>query len=325
MSFRGLDTVLEKLKVTKRDAVSFIASLLLAFGIWLLYNLNLSYSATLSTDVYAVTNLSGHFPKSSEPVTVEARCRATGYEMIHSRRSNRRKQVILHLDPEVFVPETDGSFSLPATVLSAHVGEMFGNGARLEAFTATNYYFKFPVENNKTVPVVPVTSLSFKSQYMQKGSLKLEPDSVMVYGEPSFLENIDRVYTSRLSLSGLNSSRSGSLKLEKPRGVRLSDPEVRFHLDVVRYVEVKRSIGIHFRNVPLGKELNVYPSLAEVSLRCAFPFTVDRSDELQLYVDYKDFLASSDGKCVVRTGALPQGVISAVVKPEVVDCVEETR
>ena len=44
-----------------------------------------------------------------------------------------------------------------------------------------------------------------------------------------------------------------------------------------------------------------------------------------IYVDYKDFVSSSDGKCAVRTGALPQGIISVKLMPEVVECVEETR
>ena len=325
MSSRGLDSVLEKLKISRKDVTAFTASLLLAFGIWLLYNLNLSYSATLSADVYAFTNLPGRFQKSSEPVLVEARCRATGYEMLHSRRSKKSRAVVLQLDPELFVPEGDGAYSLSSTVLSARVGELFGNGARLESFTSPTYVFKFAPEANKTVPVVSVTSLSFKPQYMQKGAIRLDPDSVMVYGDPSFLENVDRIYTSRLSLSGLSSPKSGYLKLEKPRSVRLSTDETRYELDVIRYVEVKRSAAIQLRNVPAGKELNSYPSTVELSLRCAFPYTVDRTDELQIYVDYKDFVSSSDGKCAVRTGALPQGIISVKLMPEVVECVEETR
>lgn len=325
MAERKLDSTLDTLKISKRDITNFAASLLLALGIWLLYNLSLSYSATLSTDVYAVTNLPGYYTKSAEAVTVEARCRASGYDMLRSKRKKRHKVITINLDPELFSPLGEGQFSLPSTVLSAHIGELFGNEARLESFTSPSYTFKFLEENCRTVPVVPVSSVSFKSQHMQKGLIKLEPDSVTVYGEPSFLENVDRIYTSRLSLSSLSSTKRGVLKLEKPRSVRLSVPEVRYTLEVVRFVELRRSIPVTVRNAPPGKELNVYPAASDVLFRCVFPYTVDRTGQLQLYVDYNDFMRSTDGKCVVRMGELPPGVVTAGFKPEVVECVEGTR
>ena len=89
MSGRWLDPLVEKLGVNRRDLTVFLLSLLLAFGVWLLYNMNQSYSATLQARVLLKSNLPGYFPQSSEPGIVEARCRATGYDVIRCRRRMR--------------------------------------------------------------------------------------------------------------------------------------------------------------------------------------------------------------------------------------------
>jgi len=325
MPGQWLDSLVETLRINKRDVAVFLLSLLLAFGIWLLFNMNQSYSATLQSRIYVKSNLPGYFPTSSDPVTVEARCRASGYDMVRSRRRLRGKPVTIQVEPDLLTPDGNGAFTLSSNALSGHVGEMFGNEVRLESFIAPAYSFKFPQENHKTVPVIPVSYLTFRSQYMQKDRLRLEPDSVIVYGEPAYLDNVERIYTQKISLSNIHSPKSGTVRLEAPRGVRISDTEAHYSIDVTRYVELKKTVPVSARNVPSGRELSVYPSSAEVLFRCAFPLASDRTSEMQFYIDYEDFQHSLSGKCVARTDALPPGVLNWSMQPEVFDCVEEGR
>ena len=108
MAVQWLDTLVDRLKVNRRDVTAFLLSLLLAFGVWMLYNMNQSYSATLQARVYLKSNLPGYFPQTSEPVTVEARCRATGYDMLRSRRRMRGRPVTIAVDPELLTQDGDG-------------------------------------------------------------------------------------------------------------------------------------------------------------------------------------------------------------------------
>ena len=325
MSGRWLDPLVEKLSVNRRDLTVFLLSLLLAFGVWLLYNMNQSYSATLQARVYLKSNLPGYFPQSSDPVIVEARCRATGYDVLRCRRRLRGRPVIIPVEPELLTQNEGGEFLLSSNALGAHIGELFGSEVRLESFISPAYAFRFPQENHKTVPVVPVSYLSFRPQYMQKDRLRLEPDSVIVYGAEAYLDNVERVYTRRISLSGLSSTQTGRIALETPRNVRLSDSEVGYVLEVTRYVELRRTVSLTARNVPSGKKVSIYPSTAEVLLRCVFPMAADRSGEMQFYIDYADFAGSLSGKCVARCDALPQGIINWSMQPEVFECVEEGK
>ena len=56
--------------------------------------------------------------------------------------------------------------------------------------------------------------------------------------------------------------------------------------------------------------------------RCVFPLLSDPRGMVDFHVDYGEFARSITGRCVVHHGALPKGVISCTVTPDVVECVE---
>jgi hypothetical protein len=78
-------------------------------------------------------------------------------------------------------------------------------------------------------------------------------------------------------------------------------------------------------NVPAGKALMIFPSVATIRMRCEFPLLDDTEGKQTLYVDYNDFKASVGGNCPVRVRNLPKGVLSYEVEPVSVRCVEEAR
>ena len=102
---------------------------------------------------------------------------------------------------------------------------------------------------------------------------------------------------------------------------RLAD-EVSYALDVTRYVEVHREVKVGTRNVPAGRELTVYPSVADVVFRCVFPLASDPTESISFYVDYNDFVHSINGRCVPRDSGLPASVIDYALDPGVLECIE---
>jgi hypothetical protein len=112
------------------------------------------------------------------------------------------------------------------------------------------------------------------------------------------------------------------LKINQIKNVRISHSEVDYSMVVVRYVEIGATLPIEVRNAPSGRRLQVFPSSADVVFRCAFPLTVNPVSTVRLWVDYNDFTSSRNGRCVIRWGRLPRGVIDVVPDPEVVDCID---
>ena len=80
--------IFRKLHIRGRDAKIFVISLLLAFGIWLLHNLSLNYSALVCVPVKAVCNIEGHSMTSSNHDFVQVRCNARGFNLIRLRNAD---------------------------------------------------------------------------------------------------------------------------------------------------------------------------------------------------------------------------------------------
>lgn len=305
-----------------RDVTVFVVSLLLAFSIWLIHNLSLSYSMTLRSVVTACSNIPGRYQTSLSPVTIEARCRTTGFNLIRSHREERKPPKQVWIDPQLFNHVADDQFTVSANELSGYVTEIFGQDVRLESFVSPSVTFRFAAENNRKVPVHVVRSITYRPQYTSVGDIRISPDSVMIYGDGKYIDHFDRILTKPLTLSGVSNSRTGTISLEEPKGIRLSETEVAYDLEVSRYVEIRSRVKVGVRGVPAGRTVDVYPSVADVVMKCSFPVTGDPAGQLRLFVDYREFQNSRSGKCLARTSSLPSGVISVEVEPEVFECVE---
>lgn len=320
-----LHKLLGRLHLDGRDISVFLMSLLLAFSIWLIHNLSLNYSDTMSVPVVARCNLEGHSNVSSNSSMIAARCRTSGFSLLRIHHQAKRKALTITFDSKDLHHKEGELFYITAAELSNYVTEIFGDGVRLESFLSETVQFRFPFENNKKVPVQAVQVLSFEPQYMAMGQIRLQPDSVTVYGEPFHLEHVDRVFTRTIDLQNLKSSAHGVVRIEPMSGVRMSETEVNYSLDVTRYVEIRSEVAVGVRNLPAGKKLSVYPSTAVVVFKCAFPLSQDPTEDVQFYIDYADFRSSIGGKCIAHASRVPDGVIECSVTPEVFDCVEEGR
>lgn len=313
------------LNISGRDAKVMIVSLLLAYGIWLIHNLTLNYTEVVKIPLAARCDIEGHSSVSSNSSLVLARCRTSGFRLVQLEHSERRSPVTVAFSAQDMHPKSGEMFYVTGDDLNKYSNQIFGSGTKLEAIVSDTLMFRFPMENHKKVPVQAVYSLDFQPQYTKVGELRLVPDSVTVYGEPYHIDGIDKVFTEPLNLSELNASVHGSVRLEKIKGVRISDEEAIYSLDVSRYVEITASVPVYVRNVPRGRSLVVYPSMAQVTFRCAFPVTADPTSSARVYVDYDDFARSLEGQCLPYMDQIPSGVLDYEIRPQVFDCVESGK
>ena len=253
-----------------------------------------------------------------------ARCRATGYKVIRAAlKSNKTVNVtfrtsdMVHLEGDMFYITSDN--------LVEYANAIYGAEVKVEYFLTDTLFFRFPYENYRKVPVIPIYSLDYREQYMAEGDLKVEPDSVLVYGEPFRLETVEAVYTKPVRYYDIDKDIQGVVGLEKVRGLRLSENEVRYSLGVKRFVEVSSMLPVKAVNVPSDKVMNVYPSVVKVTLRCQFPLMDDPFSGVSIEADYEDYQKSLGGKCTLKPAGLSRGIIEADMDPVAVSCVIEDR
>ena len=308
-----------------RDWAVLLIALLLAFSIWLIHNMALKYNDNLSASVVAVSNIDGHASKAINECQVTARCRATGYKHLMYSLNNRARSVEVNFTASALKHKSGDEYYILSSDLVEYSGQIFSSGITVEYFNADTLFYRFPFENHKTIPVEAVFSLAYRMQYMSDGRVEISPDSVIVYGEPSRLESISSINTEPIRHSDLHSDVSGTVKLEQIQGVRLSDSQISYSIDVVRFTELQTVTPIGVINVPDGKTLSVYPSVARVSVKYEFPPVSGFTEEVSLVVDYNEYQESLSGKCRVRMAAPKEGVISYEINPPYVECIVEER
>lgn len=303
--------------------VQFLLCVLFSASIWLVLNLSQDYVAIVSVPVTARSNIEGRGALSQSEATVTAQVSASGYRhVVMGRRHKRTGQV--NFAASDFRHVGGDRYAISNTALYRYASQLFGEGVTVESFISEDPVFSFPEETYKKVPVRAVLDVDYAPQYMALKPIQVQPDSVLVYGEPSRLENVSVVATKPLDLHDVRSSVHGKLRLETPSGVRLSHEECVYSLDVTRFVELRSEVRLETRNVPSWVDLAVLPSTATVVFRCIFPTATDPSARAKFYIDYKDFTGSLSGRCMAHCEGLPTNVIDYTITPEVFDCLVKT-
>lgn len=305
-------------KLGRGDTIALLMSLLLALSIWFIHNLSLKYSALVSVNVTAKSDLDGRAAESSSPVEIAARCRCPGFNILRFRLNRHRvKQV--SIKPEDFNFWEGDTYFVTDKDLMNYSAELFGEGSSVEYFLNDTLFFRFAPVSCKKVPVLLNGSFRTAEQYTIEGGVRLSPDSVLVYGEPAALSSIDGILTSRVNESGLDHDISGVLKLSRQRGLRLSDDAVRYTVPVTRFVSVSSTANIQVDNLPPGKNITLLPPIVEVRLDCSFPYGKDPLQDAVFYVDYNDFETSLTGKCPVKLRGECSSVLSYEAFPSFVE------
>lgn len=299
----------------------FLLCLLLSLGIWLAHNLSLTYTDLVSVGVVAESNLEGRAQRSSAEVEVTARVRASGFNLIWMAG---RRNVTVFFQAEDLEHREGDVYAISAADLFKYASYIFGDATVVESFNARELLFRFKPEYSRKVPVRAVRSLSFRPQYILRGDIALEPDSVLIFGEQWRVDDIDAVYTRNISHSDLRKSVHGTVKLEKPTGVRLSTEEISYSIELTRFVELQGEVPVQMRGVPVGVKVLLRPAVVQLQLKCIFPLSSNPVDQAVVYADYDEFLSSRSGSCILHCDQLPQSVIDARILPEVCECIEIT-
>lgn len=312
-----------KIKTNKGNLVIFLLALLLASTIWLIHNLTLKYTHVLSVQLILDSNLEGRMSTSVTSTEVTAVCRATGFQLISFGLSNGKRGVNLRVLPDDLVFQESDLYYITSEQLKNYSKDIFGAGVFVDHFLTDKYYFRFNKQNSKKLPIVPVYRLSFKPQYMSEEGLKIQPDSVNVYGEESYLEKLEEIITELIPLDELHTSKSGRAKLEKQKGLRYSVDNIKWSIEVNRFVELEKIVNINVKNLPAGKSIQVYPSSIKAKIRYLFPIISSAKEADIFYVDYNDFSESISGKCIIKAEELPDGILGYELSQDIVDCMQK--
>ncbi len=304
-----------------KRSVHIVLALVASLIIWVISNLSEVATDTVSVQVVAHSNILGHSNVSGESVTIAAVVSGSGFSLIRMAL-NRNKPVDVTFDSSDLVNREGDFYTVSDNTLFKYASQIMGPSVSVKSFLSYSVTFRFMKESYKKVPIVPVSFISCRPQYMPYSEMKISQDSVVVYGDPVRLESVERIMTERIVQREVRRSIHGVANLECPAGMRLSQNQITYSQEITRFVEYSSTATVSVRNLPVEKSLSIFPQTVHVTYRFVFPISGTPAQNVSFYVDYNEFVNSLTGKCMVHAENLPDVAIDWQCTPQMCDCVE---
>lgn len=312
----------------KRSRLVLLLCIFTAFVLWLLYTLSNEYSSYFRFPLEVETNLEGRTNLSMAENTLFLNGKARGFYIIRSSLRKRPAPVRLFVDQSLLreYPGVEDEFYVLSDDVHNLVNEALGTDLLLENIFSDTIRLNYTRVLFKKVPVVFISDISYRPQYMSFNPPRIIPDSVLVYASESLLPLIDHVKTRKINLMDLDQTVDGLARLEVPQGTRLSHKEISYELTVERYVELMLQVSVETRNVPFRKELLLLPDVVTLQFRCPFQNASSINEQsFSLIVDYNRFMESGSGKTIPQIEASPSVISHLTVTPDFIDGIIQNK
>lgn len=143
----------------------------------------------------------------------------------------------------------------------------------------------------KKVAIDPDINVTLRDGYTKVGDTGLEPDSILIRGPRSLVNNIENVRTELYSKERVSGKLRGKIRLTSPESelISYSSDETTFFVDIQRIHEiVMTDIPVEVINVPRGTRAVVVPPKLSLKLRGGVDVLMNlKKEDIQATIDYQ--------------------------------------
>lgn len=173
---------------------------------------------------------------------------------------------------------------------------------------------------SKKVPVIPRFSYSVEKQHFIYNSIKVEPDSVWVYGSKSKVMGIKQLETDSADYPDLTTDLEEFLKIKNPAsmGTHLSQNFVKLQIPVEKFTEMELNVPVKFTDNYTKTHIKIFPENVKLTLMVALKDYKNISPEMfRIIADTTGFLKSN--YLTLHVESAPAYVKVSRITPETVE------
>jgi len=268
-----------------RQIVIILVAILLAFLLWLVVNLNRTYTVDIKVPLNLGQVSANRALAEELPDYITASISGEGWNLLTVYRN----------PPHVFI-EVSGE----EVNLFEQVRRQLQTSSALSVQKVDPLYLRLHLEKkaSKKVPVIARVETKFASQYNFLTPPDIQPDSITVSGAASIVSDIHFWLTDSLKIKNIDESFSTEVPL-KDAGplITLSAQKVDFIAQVAQFTEGKVTVPVELRNA--GAARNVIFSPQEVEITYLAPIekfpSLKEKNIFSAYVTYQKLLQDTTG------------------------------
>ena len=289
---------------------TYVFFFFLSFAFWFFHMLSRVHETTFSiplTYVNYPVDLMGVIEPSD---AVYVRVKASGVNIISFHLFNY-KSLVLNYDVSNSQPIPNGrNLFWIMNSKRKDLSDILGSSIEIMNVTPERVVVPFVNKIKKEVPVVLDSEINFKQQFWLANEIRLNPSSVILYGNQELLDSINSVKTNFLKLDGIDKDLFYEMPLILPNGLGCNVDFVLVELNVEPFIEEVITEDVEVRNLPNLYNIKLFPRNVSVSLRLPKDkYQLLETDFLQLYID----ASNVEGK---RTIPVQYDNLPATVKVE---------
>lgn len=316
------DKVKEGLRTVKgRNALTFLIFLAISAVFWVLMALN----DEVQHDYRLKLKLAG-FPDN---MTIISGANPTVSVSVKDKGSALMKftwntQPELTVNYDEFSKAGDHNLLMTQTQLNSAVRNIFGSSATIIAVRPDSLSLHYTTNPGVPVKVRIDADVRPAPSAVAFGRVTLSTDTVMLYSNSKERSRIKTLTTQPIILTGLTDTAHVSAALIVPPGMRAVPSQIKVTIPIEPLVTKTRKVEIAQRNVPAGKRLVTFPSMAEVDY--LLPKSLYNSDAspVKAVVDFSAYRPGGK-KLPVTVLPLPNYYRFVSVRPSEVEFVIEEK
>lgn len=267
----------------KHDLRVVLLCLLVAALIWFLNAMNKQYATDLSYPVRFSYDANRVIPLSDLPKKITFNASGSGWDLF-------KRLLNFSVTPVEIVP---GGLPEKKYLLAKELQEVFSGqvkGVRINYMVADTIHLDFDPLVVRTLPLKINTSrLPVAEEYVLKGAVGIEPDSVVVSGAARVVASLDSIVLLSVNKTNIKQQFEQRLKIpiERTHLITTNIREARVQFDVEETRRISMELPLTVLNKPVKSKKVIFPKILVSMEVGASKASGIGTDELQLIADYK--------------------------------------
>jgi hypothetical protein len=203
----------------------------------------------------------------------------------------RFKNPIIDIDLKNFYIEGKKDIVIPKDELSGFVSSQLNTNLTIRNLPNDQFVVSLDAIISKIIPIVAKTKFTYKDGFRSIDSLKIEPDSVLVAGPVSYLDEMSFVETILISQDNIDKTFSQSVSLigHENKKVSIEPIKVIISVNVAEFTQKQMIVPIELINVPLGTIVKLIPTTVKVTFNVSVEdFNGITASDFKLVCDFNE-------------------------------------
>jgi YbbR domain-containing protein len=312
-----------------RDAVVFLFFLLLSFVFWFLNSLAKDIETEIRYPVKYINLPTDRVLVDDLPPKLNLYLKGPGYSILKLRLSGSRTPVMIDIS-SVNYRRVPGSRTLTYYIMTSglvpRLTSQLRTDCQITSIKPDTLFFSFDQIISKSVPVTPDIEINTERQYFVKGSLVVDPDSVIITGPRNILDTISAIKTRFRKLTGLNETIKRNMVLVGSDQYTLSEKRVNVTIPVEQFTEAELLVPVRIVNLPDTIGIKIFPDAVTVKCFVAVTDYAKLKDRpFDVYIDLRKANLNSSQKITIEVRNVPTFVNSLRISPTEVDFIIERK